>query len=61
MLIQICRVKDSRIRLAGDFVVGNAESWKQLEEEWEEFWRPRGRERLEQGGKAAVNGERETD
>ncbi|KAI0348507.1 hypothetical protein BDW22DRAFT_1350734 [Trametopsis cervina] len=53
--LQLCKVKDSRLRLPGDAVVGEPESWKQLEEEWEQFWRPRGRERLEQGGKAAVN------
>lgn len=57
MLIKFCHVKDSRLRLPGESVEGNSESWKQLEEVWEQFWRPRGRERLEQGGKAAVKGE----
>ncbi len=50
-------MKKSRLRLPGDAVVGELENWKKLEENWEEFWRPRGPERLEQGGKAAVNGE----
>lgn len=54
--MKLCHVKDSRLRLPGDAMVGEPESWKQLEDEWEQFWRPRGRERLEQGGKAAVNG-----
>ncbi|KAI0697133.1 ER-golgi trafficking TRAPP I complex 85 kDa subunit-domain-containing protein [Cytidiella melzeri] len=53
--ITFCRAKESRLRLPGDAVVGEPHSWKILEEEWEQFWRPRGRERLEQGGKAAVN------
>ncbi|KAI0094770.1 ER-golgi trafficking TRAPP I complex 85 kDa subunit-domain-containing protein [Irpex rosettiformis] len=53
--IKLCQVKESRLRLPGDAVIGELDSWKRLEESWQEFWRPRGPERLEQGGKAAVN------
>ena len=30
--------------------------WERREEVWRSFWRPRGRETLEKGGKASVGG-----
>lgn len=35
---------------------GDPEEWSQREEDWIAFWKERGKERVEKGGKAAVDG-----
>ncbi|PSS37571.1 hypothetical protein PHLCEN_2v587 [Hermanssonia centrifuga] len=54
--VSFCQVRQTRVRLPGDAIEGDPESWQHLEENWASFWRPQGKERLEQSGKAAVNG-----
>ncbi len=56
MLVSFCQVRQTRVRLPGDAIEGDPERWQHLEENWASFWRPQGKERLEQSGKAAVNG-----
>lgn len=38
-------------------MVGEQSDWETREEIWSSFWKPRGEERLEQSGKAAVGGD----
>ena len=54
--VRLSQPKETRLRLPGNAMEGDPERWKQLEEQWASFWRPRGKERLQSGGKAAVNG-----
>lgn len=54
--INFCQAKQTRVRLPGDAVEGDPEVWRVIEDDWAAFWRPRGQERLELSGKAAVNG-----
>lgn len=54
--ISFCQAKQTRVRLPGDAVEGDPEVWRVIEDDWAAFWRPRGQERLELSGKAAVNG-----
>ncbi|KAG0696032.1 ER-golgi trafficking TRAPP I complex 85 kDa subunit-domain-containing protein [Suillus ampliporus] len=42
------------VRLARDSVEGEQSEWETREEIWSSFWKLRGKERLEQSGKAAV-------
>jgi len=46
----------SRLQLRRDPVGGQEAEWERREEAWRSFWRSRGREALEKGGKAAVGG-----
>jgi hypothetical protein len=50
-----CVPRQTKVRLPRDSLGGDAE-WETREEDWQTFWKPRGPERLKQGGKAAVNG-----
>ncbi|KIP12403.1 hypothetical protein PHLGIDRAFT_27246 [Phlebiopsis gigantea 11061_1 CR5-6] len=52
--VKFCQPKETRLRLPGNAMDGNPENWKRLEEDWTSFWRPRGQEHLQSGGKAAV-------
>ncbi|KAI0788537.1 ER-golgi trafficking TRAPP I complex 85 kDa subunit-domain-containing protein [Abortiporus biennis] len=53
--VSFCQVKHTRIRLPGDSVEGDNEEWGQREDDWASFWKSRGKEWLEKGGKAAVD------
>ena len=46
----------SRLQLCRDPVDWQQSEWECREEVWKSFWRPRGRETLEKGGKASVGG-----
>ncbi|KAK7694801.1 hypothetical protein QCA50_001989 [Cerrena zonata] len=53
--ITFVQVKQSRVRLPGDAIEGPPEEWDLREEDWLAFWKSRGKEKLEKGGKAAVD------
>ncbi|KAH9950452.1 ER-golgi trafficking TRAPP I complex 85 kDa subunit-domain-containing protein [Amylocystis lapponica] len=53
--ITLCQVKQTRIRFPGDAVEGDSAEWDRREQDWAAFWAPRGKERLEKSGKAAVD------
>ncbi|GBE78241.1 hypothetical protein SCP_0111240 [Sparassis crispa] len=53
--ITFCQVKQTRVRFPGDAIEGDATEWDKKEEEWSAFWAPRGKEKLEKSGKAAVD------
>lgn len=54
--ITFVQVKQSRVRLPGDASEGPPEEWDLREQDWLTFWKSRGKEKLEKGGKAAVDG-----
>lgn len=54
--ITFSRPIETRLRLPGNAMDGDPENWKRLEDDWASFWRPRGQERLQSGGKASVEG-----
>ncbi|KAI6047762.1 ER-golgi trafficking TRAPP I complex 85 kDa subunit-domain-containing protein [Pisolithus marmoratus] len=43
-----------RLILRRDAVGGGESDWKQMEETWKSFWKPRGKETLEKSGKAVI-------
>ncbi|CAL1695522.1 unnamed protein product [Somion occarium] len=53
--VSFVQVKESRVRLPGDAIEGPPEEWELREEDWLSFWKSRGPEKLERGGKAAVD------
>ncbi|OJA16247.1 hypothetical protein AZE42_00079 [Rhizopogon vesiculosus] len=52
--IRFALPSQTHIRLARDSVDGEQSDWETREEMWSSFWKPRGKERLERSGKAAV-------
>lgn len=54
--IKFSRAKNTKIRLNGAHRGDSAEAWESLERTWEEYWHPRGKERLEVGEKAFIDG-----
>ena len=54
--ITFVQVKQCRVRLPGDAIEGPPEEWDLREQDWLSFWKSRGKEKLEKGGKAAVDG-----
>jgi trafficking protein particle complex subunit 8 len=52
-----CVPNQTRLRLPRDPSDGHSADWQMREEEWRNFWKLQGPERLQLGGKAAVNGE----
>ena len=48
--------KSVRIRLRDDRIEADSHIWEERENQWREFWRPRGKHTLEAGGKACVDG-----
>ncbi|GJE87623.1 ER-golgi trafficking TRAPP I complex 85 kDa subunit-domain-containing protein [Phanerochaete sordida] len=53
--VRFSQPRETRLRLPGNATDGDPQRWEQLEEQWATFWRPRGKERLQPTGKAAVH------
>ena len=51
-----CAVRHTRVRLPRDSLSGNPMVWEKREDDWNTFWKTRGKEKLERSGKAAVDG-----
>ena len=56
MPVTFCQPKQTRIRFPGNNIEGNPEEWTRREEDWSDFWRSKGKEKLERSSKAAVDG-----
>ncbi|KAI0321379.1 ER-golgi trafficking TRAPP I complex 85 kDa subunit-domain-containing protein [Amylostereum chailletii] len=50
-----CDVHKTRIRVQGDSIGGDSDTWDSREDTWRSFWKSQGKETLQTGGKAAVN------
>ncbi|TFY79762.1 hypothetical protein EWM64_g4249 [Hericium alpestre] len=53
--VTFCVAKQTRVRLPGESVGGNATVWDKREETWRSYWKSQGKEGLQSTGKAPVN------
>lgn len=54
--LTFCLAKQTKIRLQSDSSGSDLDDWKKREDDWREFWKPRGKETLDNKRTAAVNG-----
>jgi trafficking protein particle complex subunit 8 len=54
---KFCDARASRIRIPRASLDDDPDEWERLADEWQAFWKTRGKERLETDQKAAVNGD----
>lgn len=48
--------KDSKVRLSDDHLKADATVWEEHEQQWNKFWKNKGKEKLESRGKAFTGG-----
>ena len=51
-----CLTRQTRLRLPRDTADGEPSVWEKREEDWQAFWKSRGKEVLQKSGKGAVDG-----